>query len=198
MTRLLSRLLAFFAAVLALFLLVGVLLPGTWEAERSLTIPAPPDAIFPFVNTITGWERWTPWPEPGREVSGPAAGVGAKRSWDDPDYGSGSFTITASAPPRAMEYIVEVEGGSITVRGWITLESLGDETRVIWREEGDFGRNPLLGYAARSMGESQGRQFEQGLERLRALLVEGEEPSADPGAGAALDSAATPVGGPDQ
>jgi hypothetical protein len=82
-----------------------------------------------------------------------------------------------------VSYRVDVEGGSIRILGWIILEPSGDSTRITWREDGDFGRNPLLGFAARSMPESQGAQMKQSLERL-ADLVEGRGPSPisdDPG-----------------
>ena len=175
MIRLLARILGFFAILLALFLGVGIILPGTWATERSAILHAPPEEVFPWVNRAGGWEEWTLWPDAGRYVEGPSEGVGAVRGWDDPNYGAGRFTIIASQPDRSMAYRVEVEDGAITVLGSLVLDDLGDSTRVTWREEGDFGLNPLLGYAARGMERSQGAQLEQGLARLEALL-KGESP----------------------
>ncbi len=42
--------------------------------------------------------------------------------------------------------------------------------RVTWREEGDLGRNPLMGYVARNMPESQGAQMAEDLEKLRYIF----------------------------
>jgi len=36
----------------------------------------------------------------------------------------------------------------------------------VWRERGDFGWNPLLGYVARTMDRTQGAQMEAALARL--------------------------------
>ena len=63
----------------------------------------------------------------------------------------------------------EFEGGA-SVTGELTIEAVEGESLVTWREEGDFGRNPLMGYVARGMSESQGTQMAEGLEKLRYIF----------------------------
>jgi hypothetical protein len=173
--RLLIRVLLFFAGALALFLAVGVVLPGEWSTERSMVIRAGPERVYPFISGPRGWEGWSLWPEAGMGYEGPDSGPGAVRVWDDPDYGDGRFTILAAEPGVEVRYRVEVQGGSLRFEGTVRLEAVPDGTRVVWREEGDFGWNPLLGYAARQMSEAQGAQFEQSLERLRTLVEAGPQ-----------------------
>lgn len=167
-------------ALLLGFLGIGMLLPSTWEVERSTWIRATPDRVFPELNSARAWERWTPSPESASEYFGPGEGEGSGRRWDDPGYGEGSFVITASDPTRSVGYGVEVEGGSIRIEGTLDLEAERDGTRVTWVERGDFGRNPLLGYLAARMEELQGVQLEASLETLRALVEEGREIDVDP------------------
>ncbi|MGD2124235.1 MAG: hypothetical protein PVJ76_21070, partial [Gemmatimonadota bacterium] len=57
------------------------------------------------------------------------------------------------------------------IRGTVRLEGDGDGTRLIWEESGDFGRNPLMGYAARGMGGSQAKAMEASLDSLAVLLA---------------------------
>ncbi len=152
-------------AVLVTLMLIGLVLPGTWTAEASIQIEAAPAEVFPFLNDLARWDTWTNWGEIDSELSDPSRGVGASRSWDDPDFGSGSVTITDSGSPTFVRYEVEVEGGA-SVTGELRIESLGTASRVIWREDGDFGRNPLMGYVARGMAKSQGAQLAEGLEKL--------------------------------
>jgi hypothetical protein len=152
-------------AVLVTLMLIGLVLPGTWTAEASLRIEAAPAEVFPFLNDLSRWDRWTNWGDIDSELSDPSRGVGASRSWDDPDFGSGSVTITDSGSPTFVRYEVEVEGGA-SVTGELRIESLGAASRVTWREDGDFGRNPLMGYVARGMAKSQGAQLAEGLEKL--------------------------------
>ncbi len=117
------------------------------------------------MNDLSRWDTWTNWGEIDSELSNPSRGVGASRAWDDPNFGSGSVTITGSGSPTFVRYEVEVEGGA-SVTGELRIQALGGASRVTWREEGDFGRNPLMGYVARGMAKSQGAQLAEGLEKL--------------------------------
>ena len=156
-------------AVLMTLMVIGFVLPGTWSAEASVQIEAAPTEVFPFLNDLSRWDAWTNWGELDSELSDPSRGVGASRRWDDPNFGSGSVTITSSGPPTFVRYEVEVEGGA-SVGGELRIEALGGVSRVTWQEEGDFGRNPLMGYVARGMAKSQGAQLAEGLEKLRYIF----------------------------
>jgi hypothetical protein len=167
-----------FAALAIGFLAVGFLLPSTWTAEATIEVTAPPEAVFPFLDSAEGWGRWTPSAEEGVESFGPEQGVGSGRRWDDPGYGAGAFQITAIEGVREVRYAVEVEGGAIRIDGILTLEPLGSEgglpvTRIHWIENGDFGWNPLLGYMAGRMRELQGEQLQASLETLKAEVEAG-------------------------
>ena len=156
-------------AILVTLLLIGVVLPGTWAAEASIEIEAEPIEVFPFLNDLGRWDRWTNWGDIDSELSDPSQNVGASRTWDDPGFGSGSVTITESGSPAFVHYEVEIEGGA-SVNGALTIEGIGGKSLVTWREEGDFGRNPLMGFVARRMPKSQGAQLEEGLEKLRYIF----------------------------
>jgi hypothetical protein len=156
-------------AVLVTLLFIGVVLPGRWVAEASIEIEAEPTEVFPFLNDLSRWDQWTNWGDIDSELSDPSQNVGASRTWDDASFGSGSVTITESGSPAFVHYRVEIEGGA-SVTGELTIEAVGPKSRVTWREEGDFGRNPLMGYVARGMPKSQGAQLEEGLEKLRYIF----------------------------
>jgi len=173
------KVLASFAVLLTLMLGVGIALPGTWNAEGETTLAAGPDAVFPWLSAPARWQRWNPWPEVQVTSSGPDSGVGATMAWDDPYAGSGHFTIVESRSPDRLVYQVEVQGGSIRTRGVVELTELDSGgTRVHWREDGDFGWNPLMGYAALTMHRVQSVELERGLERLRSAIdsLPGAEP----------------------
>lgn len=184
-------------ALLSLAVLaVGFFLPSTWIAEAEIHIDAPTDAVHPLVHRADGWLAWTPGPETGVETFGPDSGVGSGYRWDDPGYGKGEFTLTrdtvtgtpltgttltgeaGSGAIREVGYEVEVEGGSIRIQGFLTLTPEGTGTRVTWREEGDFGWNPLLGYLSGRMAELQGEQLLQSLGTLKERVETGGPPEA--------------------
>jgi hypothetical protein len=151
------------------FLAVGFFLPGEWEAGAEAVIPAPVERLLPLLDSPEGWRAWTTWPDSGLTRSGPERGAGASISWDDAELGSGTFTVDEVREGRSVAYSVEVEGvGGAAMRtsGIVQLESMPGGTRVVWREEGDLGTNPLMGYWARSMRRAQSNEMEKGLDRL--------------------------------
>ncbi|MBT8398355.1 MAG: hypothetical protein HKO65_07355 [Gemmatimonadetes bacterium] len=158
------------AGVLILYLAIGVLLPGTWEAEADALFPAPSSVVFQFLDRPEQWVRWNAMPESGSRFVGPEAGEGAGLDWDDPRYGSGSYRVLVSQPPTLMEYEVKIEGGRLTIQGRISLEDQGNRTFLRWVERGDFGLNPLMGYAARGMKGSQSEAMRANLDSLRVLI----------------------------
>ena len=171
---------AIVAGILALFavgfVLVGILLPGTVEVTRSVEIEAAPEAVFPLLNDLERWAEWTPWGEVESRLEGPSAGAGARRVWDDPGVGSGSLALVGSRPPSGVDYRVEVEDGAIGFEGTISVEAKGDGSVVTWTERADLGWNPLLGWTALTMDESQGQQLRESLDRLKARVEAGTLP----------------------
>jgi len=158
------------SGILLLYLLVGLILPGTWEAEVETTLSAPPEAVFPYLSQIDRWLEWNPMPESGMEKVGPPSGAGAGLEWDDPQYGSGRMTILESQENGKVVYRVEVEGGRLQIRGILELMPEGTGSRLRWTEQGDFGWNPLMGYAARGMAGSQGEAMRASLDSLAARI----------------------------
>lgn len=174
------------AGLLLLFLLVGFLLSGRWEADRTLVIGAAPERIFAFLDSPPGWRAWTPWPDSGLVTSGPPTGQGARMSWDDPNLGDGVFEIVETRAPHLVRYRVSVQHNTMRTEGELRLERVDGGTRVFWVERGDFGANPLMGYWALAMPRAQGRELQKSLSRLAEIVGDSIESaraaSADSGA----------------
>lgn len=159
------------ALMLGGLLLLGYLLPSDWEAEASALVPTSPAVVFTFLDSPEGWQRWTPWPESGVTRTGPARGPGATLAWNDPELGSGAFTI-ANVEPTGVAYEVVFDGDAMRAQGSVEVTEDAGGTRVRWRESGDLGRNPLMGYWALSMSRAQTDELTKGLDRLRDLAVQ--------------------------
>jgi hypothetical protein len=153
------------ALLLLTFLGVGFMLSGEWAAERERVVAASPEAVLPLLEDLALWPEWSPMGQVDGELSTPSAGVGARLSWDDPQWGQGEFTLT-EVDPGGVAYEVRVEDGALQTRGWIRLAAEGDGTRITWREEGDFGWNPLLSWFALGMERLQGTELEKSLDSL--------------------------------
>ena len=153
------------ALLLMSFLGVGFLLSGEWSAERDRLVTASPDALRPLLEDLAVWPEWSPMGQVEGELSTPSSGVGATLSWDDPQWGQGQFTLT-EVDMDGVAYEVRVEDGSLQTRGRITLVPEAGGTRIVWREEGDFGWNPLLSWFALGMERIQGAELEKSLDSL--------------------------------
>jgi uncharacterized protein YndB with AHSA1/START domain len=177
--------------VLSTLLVVGFLLPTDWEADAAMTVRASPAAVFRHLDSPEGWRRWTPWPDSGLVREGPARGSGATVHWDDPELGAGSFRLVDVAAGERVRYEVTVDGGRMKTEGEIVVTADGAAAHVRWRERGNLGRNPLMGYWALSMERAQTAELMKALERLAALAV--EEGGVD-GRGDARSSGVPPIG----
>ena len=166
-----ARIFGALSGLFLLYLLLGLLLPGRWEAEAEAVIQASPEEIFPFLNSLSAWAQWSPMPESGLETFGSAQGVGAGLRWDDPQYGDGEIRVVSSHANSAIGYVVEVEGGTLKIEGTLSLTEEKGGTRIVWREEGDFGWNPLMGFAARGMPSSQGEAMRESLKTLSQVVT---------------------------
>lgn len=167
---------------------LGVAMSSSWEAEASETIAAPMQDIMAYLDSPRGWREWTPWPDSVFPIEGPDRGRGAGMEWDDPELGDGFFVLT-EVTPTGVRYHVEVNGGSMVTDGSIELAPDGTGTRMTWREEGDLGRNPLMGFWALSMDRAQTDELVKGVRRLGDLVTghTGNEAPADSGSTGASD-----------
>jgi hypothetical protein len=153
---------------------------------RSAFIPAPPEAVFPLVNSFREWSRWSPWedvdPALERTYSGPEAGVGAAYSWKgNRRAGAGTMQILDSrAPDLDSEAPASVRIRLVFVKPFkavnptgFTFEPDHEGTRVTWSMKGE--NKGLASLFARfvDMDRMVGRDFEKGLARLAKAATEG-------------------------
>lgn len=154
-------------------LIVGLLLPTGTRVERELVIDAPPEAVFPHVNSLRAFRTWSPWAEKAQdtryEFSGPDTGVGARMRWHsaEPSVGSGTQEIVESLrPERVVTRLDFGEHGGGTA-AW-TLTPAGDGgTRVRWSFQTEFGWDILGRYVGLFLDGLIGAEYEAGLQRLK-------------------------------
>ncbi|WP_420585606.1 SRPBCC family protein [Ruegeria sp.] len=163
--------------LLLVLLLVGVsyLLPGQAEVSRSVTIDAPPSAIFPYVNSMQETEKWSPWlshdPETQLNYSGPEAGVGNTLNWssEHPQVGSGSQEIIESVPDQTVRTALDF-GSMGTALAFFDLTPEGNQTKVTWGFSSDLGLNPMARWMGLMMDQWVGGDYERGLANLKTLV----------------------------
>lgn len=174
----LKKTLAGLGVVVAILIFIGLALPSGLDVQRSATINAPPSAIFPYINDLKAFNRWSPWAEmdPNTQYTfaGPASGVGAKMIWNskDPGVGGGAQQITASELDRRVEVVLDF-GDQGQGTSYYDLKSEGLNTVITWGFKTDFGYDLVSRYLALLMDDMVAEEYEKGLISLKAL-VEGE------------------------
>ena len=165
-------------ALIVVFVGGAYLLPREVGAERSITVAASPEEVFPHLNSLKAFNEWSPWsgrdPDMVPAFSGPEEGVGATMTWESEqrDVGSGTQTITVSDPGKHIETALDF-GEMGTATAWFDLEAEGAGTKVTWSFQTDMGLNPIARWIGLGMDDWVGADYEQGLANLKAR-VEGQ------------------------
>jgi hypothetical protein len=155
--------------------------PDTFRVQRTATVKAPAEKIFPLIDDLHAHTTWSPFekdPNMKRTHSGAARGKGALYEWEgNRQVGSGRIAITDSTPSKvtmALDMLKPFEAHNIVE---FTLEPNGSSadattnvtTNVTWAMH---GRQPFMAKVMSTFincDKMVGRQFEEGLGKLKVL-----------------------------
>ena len=143
-----------------------------YTITRSAFIPAPPEAVFPLVNSFHEWRKWSPWEEVDpaleRRYSGPESGVGASYSWSgNRKAGSGSMQILEAEEPNSIRIrLVFLKPFRAVNPTGFTFEPDHGGTRVTWAMTGENKGVAALFAKVVDMDKLVGKDFEKGLANL--------------------------------
>ncbi|MBD3584836.1 SRPBCC family protein [Salinimonas sp. HHU 13199] len=162
------------AGIVVLFVAVGLLLPKEYEVSRSIVIDAEPAEIYPSVVDLKQWSSWGVWfqrdPNMQIEYGGPDRAIGMYSKWQSATQGSGEMEITELKHNKQVEYSLWFPEYDMGSTGRITLETTPEGTRVIWRDSGEVGANPVDRYLVLMIDNMMGPDFETGLENLKTVV----------------------------
>lgn len=168
----LTEMLFILAAVAALFLGYVAMLPSVATVSRSARIDAPPEVVFPLINTLRYWRVWSPWakldPHAKTALIGPKSGPNAAFSWDgNNDVGTGMMTIIESEPSDFVRIRMDFEKPvpSIVFADFFFQPEDGG-TLLTWSMTGE---RPFLARVVSTLFRTDavvGKMFERGLANL--------------------------------
>ncbi|MEM7719367.1 MAG: SRPBCC family protein [Pseudomonadota bacterium] len=176
--RILKWLLGIVVVLAIIFVAGGMLLPREVTVARSIQIDAPPQAVFPHVNSLKATEGWSPWLErdPNVQLSynDTEAGVGAAMEWasDEPTVGTGKQEIIESNENESVVTALDF-GDMGLAQAKFLLDDTGGATTITWTLDTDMGAGPMGRWMGLMMDSWVGGDYEQGLVNLKAL-VEGQ------------------------
>ena len=138
------------------------------RVERSITILAPPEAIFPYLNDLRNWPLWTAWnrrEEIDYAYGTFSAGDGAEQRWTS-QHMSGVLRILKTEPDARLDYELIMGDGDYELVGRIELHPDGACTRLVWKCAWDRAKNPYRRYFDLALRWMIRRDFAAGLENL--------------------------------
>lgn len=163
--------------IAGLFFITSLFMPGDKNVERSIVINADVKTVFTLLNNPERMNDWSPWYgiDPDNttyEFYETKTGVDAGYKWvneKNSDVGTGTLKITKSEPDSLIETELWFEGQG-TSWGYYKLEEVEGKTKVTWGLDMKF---PLLGRIFTAFIDFEkilGGQFEEGLNRMKALV----------------------------
>jgi carbon monoxide dehydrogenase subunit G len=140
MGKIIVRGVTFAALAILAFFAYAAAGPDTFRIERNVSIKAPPDKIFPYIDDFHRWTAWCPWdkgnPEMKRQYSGSQSDKGAVYQWNGNDkLGEGRMEIIDATPPSKVVIQIDIPKGHNNAD--FTLVPDGDATKVTWAVYGN-------------------------------------------------------------
>lgn len=159
--------------------IIGVLayaatLPDTFRVQRSISVKASPEKIFPLINNLKDMNEWNPFAKQDPSIkitySGPASGKGAAHAWTSEKAGEGRLEITDSSPPSQvnmrLDMIKPMEGHNAIV---FALQPQSGGTDVSWAMSGEYNYISKVICVFVNMDRMIGGEFEKGLADLKVM-----------------------------
>jgi uncharacterized protein YndB with AHSA1/START domain len=175
MRKLIGIVAAVLLVAIAAILVQAAMKPDTFRVERTASIKAPPEKIFPLISDFDNWGAWSPYekkdPNMKRTRSGAANGKGAVYAWDgDKNVGKGRMEIAEASPPSKVSLKLDFER-PFEAHNIVnfTMEPKGDATSVTWAMQGPVPYMAKIAHVIFNMDRMVGRDFEAGLANVKTL-----------------------------
>jgi len=169
-------------AIAGVFVLAAMQ-PPTFTIQRSISIKAKADRIFPYINDFHKWTAWSPYeskdPAMNKTYAGAESGKGSIYNWSGNNkVGEGQMDIEESSPEKIVVQLVfsKPMRAKNTVE-FTLVQGKDDITEVTWAMKGINTYKAKLFHVFMNMDKMMGPDFESGLSKLKET-VEKQAPAA--------------------
>jgi carbon monoxide dehydrogenase subunit G len=147
--------------------------PDTFRVQRTVSVKAAPEKIFPLVNDFHRYSEWSPFekdPTMKRTYTGPLAGKGASYAWEGKQIGVGSMEIMEAVPAsKVLVKLDFVKPFQAHNTAEFTMVPNGNSTSVTWAMNGHSTYLCKVMHLFFNMDSMLGKEFETGLANLKAI-----------------------------
>lgn len=164
-------------AIMALFLILGLIAPKNYEVNRSIIVNRPLSAVFDYLKYIKNQDDWSPWkkkdPNMKQFFEGTDGEIGFISKWEgDKAVGMGEQEIKRIVENESIEtelrFLKPWKSQSDAYLRVVGLDN--QQTNVTW---GFSGRNKFpfsIFMLFMNMDKAVGKDFEEGLSNLKQQL----------------------------
>jgi len=172
----LTTILIVVALVIAAILIYAATKPDDFAYQRSTTINAPADKIFPLINDLKAMTTWSPFekdPTMKREFSGPNAGPGQVYVFADKSS-AGDVSVLAEVPNEAVSMRLKMTkpfACDNSVQFTLVPNGSGTNasTSVTWAMSGKQPYMAKLMSTFINCEKMCQKQFDEGLAKLKSI-----------------------------
>lgn len=149
--------------------------PDTFRVERSVSIQAPAEKVYPLIANFRAWADWSPFdkldPAMKKTYSGAETGKGAQYAWaGDGHAGEGTMEILeATAPSKVAIRLAFTKPMEAVNTAEFTLVPEGNATKVTWAMHGPQPFVSKVMGVFMNMDGMIGPEFEKGLGAMKAI-----------------------------
>lgn len=163
--------------LLIIIAFLGLVSPGEYEVERSITIHSPRELVFDHVKYWRNWQDWSPWAKLDSAMQVTIEGIdgqeGSLYKWSGEKTGKGEMINTGIKENAEIDYHLHfLEPMDSESEGYVRLvdkDGGSSATKVAWGMYGkeSFPWNVFM--LVMNMDKMVGKDFERGLELLKEL-----------------------------
>lgn len=176
--KLIKIILIGFLLAVALLLLAALVLPSSYQVERSVSINKPKDQVFSYLVLLKNQDNFSVWmaldPNVKKTYQGEDGTVGFVSGWqsEKDEVGVGEQEITAIEPGSRIDYELRFISpfASVSPAYLLTEQLAADQTKVTWGFKGEMPYPMNLLLVVMDMEQMIGRDLQQGLDKLKVVL----------------------------
>ncbi len=164
-------------AIVLIILILGMIAPKTYHVERKIVVDRPISEVFNYIKYLKKQDEWSPWakrdPNIKHEYRGTDGEVGFVAAWEgNKEVGTGEQEIKRIVENQRLESELRfLKPFKSTSDAYINVKEIDpNSTEVAWGFSGKnaFPINIMMLFM--NMEKTVGKDFEEGLESLKAQL----------------------------
>lgn len=173
----LKKLLIGIAGIIALLLIAALFVAKDFKAERNIVVNKPKAEVFAYLKSLKNQDEWSVWgkkdPNMKKDFVGTDGTVGCMSKWSGNDeVGVGEQEIKGITEGEKIDFELRFKKPfETTSAAYLATESVDStSTKVTWGFSGSMPYPMNLMLLAMNMDKNIGKDFDEGLHNLKAIL----------------------------